>query len=125
MFASTKLAVAVVAVAGLSFTDVGIASQDVAHAQEGTPTITITNEGVTYRYSPEQLDAKVGEPITVTNNDPYGVHSVTEKKEKSFSVDVPPKSSVSLTVSKAGNYDYFCVYHTDSHDPPAGSLNVS
>jgi plastocyanin len=50
------------------------------------------------------------------------VHSVTAK-DRSFSVDVPPKSSVTLTVSKAGNYDYKCEYHPDAHNP--ASLNVS
>jgi plastocyanin len=133
MSASRKITAvaAIAAVAGLSFTAIGIISHDPARAtpvfnvQQGGPMITITNEGLTYRYSPAQLDARVGQPITVTNNDPYGVHSVTEKMDRSFSVDVPPESSVTLTVSKPGNYTYFCLYHTDSHDPPSGSLNVS
>jgi len=120
-----KLAVAIAAIAGLSFTAVEIVSQDEARAQEGNPTITITNEGTYYTFSPAQLDAKVGQPITVVNNDRYGgVHSVTEKN-RSFSVDVPPQSSKTLTVEKAGNYQYLCDWHTDAHEPKYGSLNVS
>ena len=92
--------------------------------QEAGPTITITNTGSEppYTFSPAQLEAKVGQAITVTNNDPNGVHSVTAK-DKSFNVDVGPKSSATFKVSKAGTYDYLCQYHTDAHNP--ASLNVS
>jgi plastocyanin len=122
MHARTKLAIAVTAIAALSFTATGLVAGAVA--QESSPTITIDNKGgdPPYAFSPAQLDAKVGQAITVTNNDPNGVHSVTAK-DRSFSVDVPPKSSATLTVSKAGKYDYICQYHTDGHNP--ASLNVS
>lgn len=129
MSAATKLAVVVTVIAGL-FTTSGIVSHDEAGAtpafnvQQANPTITITNEGTYFTYSPTQLDAKVGQPITVTNNDSYGVHSVTEKN-RSFRVDVEPNSSATLTVSKAGNYQYLCDWHTDAHEPKYGSLNVS
>jgi plastocyanin len=124
MSATTKLAIAVtaIAIAGLSFTAVGIVSQDEARAQEANPTITITNEGANYTYSPDKLQAKAGQPITVTNNDPNGVHTVTAK-DRTFNVDVPPKSSVTFTVSKAGHYDYVCTYHQDAHNP--ASIDVS
>jgi plastocyanin len=123
MSATTKLAVAVAAIAGLSFTATAQATP-AFNVQESNPTITIDNKGGSppYSFSPAQLDAKVGQPITVTNNDPNGVHSVTAK-DRSFSVDVPPKSSATLTVSKAGNYQYICQYHTAGHNP--ASLNVS
>jgi plastocyanin len=123
MSATTKLAVAVAAIAGLSFTATAQATP-AFNVQESNPTITIDNKGGSppYSFSPAQLDAKVGQPITVTNNDPNGVHSVTAK-DRSFSVDVPPQSSATLTVSKAGNYQYICQYHTSGHNP--ASLNVS
>jgi plastocyanin len=121
MSARTKLAVALTAIAAIT----GLAfSAPAVSAEQANPTITIDNTGADppYTFSPAQLDAKVGQPITVTNNDPNGVHSVTAK-DRSFSVDVPPKSSVILTVSKAGKYEYICQYHTDAHNP--ASLNVS
>jgi plastocyanin len=121
MSTRTKHAGILAALAALSFTAVAIVSQEPAPAEAGS-TITITNEGGTYTYAPAQLDAKAGEGITVTNKDPNGVHSVTAK-DQSFSVDVPPQSSVTLTVKKPGNYPYYCTYHTDSHNP--ASLNVS
>jgi len=118
MSARTKLAVVLITAAGLWFT------APTGRAQEAGPTITIANTGSEppYTFSPAQLDAKVGEPITVTNNDANGVHSVTAA-DKTFNVDVPPKSSVTFKVSKAGTYDYVCQYHTDAHN--AASLNVS
>ena len=131
VFARTKLAIAVGAIAGLSFTAIAIDSQNEARAtpvievQQSNPTITITNEGLYYTFSPAQLDAQVGQPITVVNEDRHGgVHSVVDKG-RTFSVDVPPQSSTTLTVSKAGNYQYFCDWHADSHEPKYGSLNVS
>jgi plastocyanin len=118
MHARTKLGLVLAVIAGLSFTAPTVS------AQQSNPTITIDNTGADppYSFSPAQLDAKAGQPITVTNNDPNGVHSVTAK-DRSFNVDVPPKSSVTLTVSKAGKYDYICQYHTDAHNP--ASLTVS
>jgi plastocyanin len=127
MHTTTKLSVAV-ATAGLFFSAFTIVSP--VHASTSptvdpdpaNPTITITNESPNYVYSPEQLAAKVGQAITVTNKDPNGVHSVTAK-DRSFSVDVPPQSSVTLTVSKAGSYPYYCQYHPETHN--AASITVS
>ena len=122
MHARTKLGIAVAAIALLSQS--GALATPAVHVADAGPTITIENTGAEppYTFSPAQLEAKVGQPITVTNNDPNGVHNVTAK-DKSFSVDIPPKSSATLTVSKAGKYDYICQYHTDAHNP--ASLNVS
>jgi plastocyanin len=128
MSATTKLAITVAAIVGLSFAAIGIASHDEARAMpafnvgQSNPTITITNQGINYVFSPAQLAAKVGQAITVTNKDPNGVHNVTAN-DHSFSVDVPPQSSVTLKVSKAGNYPYYCQYHPDSHNP--ASLTIS
>ena len=122
MHARTKLGIALAAIAFVS--QPGALASPALRVQEAGPTITITNTGAEppYTYSPAQLDAKVGQPVTVTNNDPNGVHSVTAT-DKTFNVDVPPKSSVTFTVSKAGTYDYMCQYHSDAHNP--ASLNVS
>ena len=122
MHARTKLGIALAAIAFVS--PPGALASPALRVQEAGPTITITNTGSEppYTFSPAQLDAKVGQPITVTNNDSNGVHSVTAK-DKTFNVDVPPKSSVTFTVSKAGTYDYLCQYHSDAHNP--ASLNVS
>ena len=118
MIASKKLIIAVAAIGGLF---AGLGTIAPVEAQAG-PTITITNEAGNYLYSPDQLEAKAGEAITVTNNDTRGVHSVTAR-DRSFNVDVPPKGSVTLTVSKPGMYPYYCTYHTDTHN--AASINVS
>jgi plastocyanin len=126
----TKIALAVTTIAGLSCAAIVLVPQAGAGAtpalkvQEANPTITITNQGgdQPYSFSPAQLNAKAGQAITVTNNDANGVHNVTAK-DHSFSVDVPPKGSATLTIPKPGNYDYFCTYHTDSHNQ--ASITVS
>jgi plastocyanin len=122
-----KFVLAVAAVAALSFTGFGVVSEQAGATpavgvDQANPTITITNEGVNYVYSPDKVAAKAGQAITITNKDPNGVHSVTAK-DHSFSVDVPPQSSVTLTVPKAGNYPYYCQYHPDAHNP--ASITVS
>ena len=122
MHARTKLGLALAALALVS--QMGALATPAVNAQEAGPTITITNTGSEppYTFSPAQLEAKVGQPVTVTNNDANGVHSVTAT-DRTFNVDVPPKSSVTFTVSKPGKYDYICSYHTDAHNP--AFLNVS
>jgi plastocyanin len=130
MRATTKLSIALVALIGLCFTAIGVIHQKEAGAttaikvEQAKPTITITTQPASppYTYNPAQLNAKVGQPITVTNNDPNGVHSVTAK-DRSFNVDVPPTSSVTLTIQKAGSFAYNCTYHADEHNP--ASINVS
>ena len=129
MSGRTNLVVVVTAVAGL-LTTIGIASHEEAGAtpafnvQQSNPTITITNEGTYFTFSPAHLEAKVGQPITIVNHDRHGAHSVVDKN-RSFSVDVTPQSSTTLTVDKAGNYQYFCDWHADAHEPRYPSLNVS
>jgi plastocyanin len=113
---------------GLTLTAIDATSGTQADAavfktQEAGPTITINPGSSTpYTFDPAAVDAKAGQSITITNNDRSGVHSVTAN-DQSFSVDVPPKSSATLTVDKAGSYPYHCTYHADEHNP--ASINVS
>jgi len=67
------------------------------------------------------IAAKVGQPITVTNNDGFN-HTVTAK-DGTFNVDVPGNGSVTLTVPTAGSFPYSCTYHPGQHNP--ASINVS
>jgi plastocyanin len=128
MRTATKLTIALMAVIGLGFTGTGAIAHHEAHAATAinadSPTITITPQSNTppYMYSPAQLNAKAGQPITIKNNDENGVHSVTAK-DHSFSVDVPPKGTVTLTVPKAGSFPYYCTYHPDEHNQ--ASINAS
>ena len=128
MSALRKLIIAVTAIAGLSLTATPIISQNEAGAtpafniQQANPAITINPEGGSpYTYEPAQLEAKVGQTITVKSNAP-DIHSVTAN-DRSFSVDIPPQSSATFTVDKPGTYAYDCMYHPDEHNP--ASLNVS
>jgi plastocyanin len=72
MRTTTKLSVAVAAVAGLCFSAVGMVSPVEARATpasdaQANPTITITNQAASYVYSAAQLDTKAGQAITLTN----------------------------------------------------------
>ena len=119
----TKLTIALMAVFGLWLTGIGVIQPHDARAAGGGPTITISMGGSSpYTYDPAQLNVKAGQAITITNNDPSGVHSVTAK-DRSFSVDVPPQGSTTLTVPKAGSYPYHCTYHPDEHNQ--ASITVS
>lgn len=127
MRAATKVTIA--AVVGLCFSAVGAIYQNEAPAttvdvQQTNPTITITRQDgdPTYLYNPDQLTAKAGETITITNNDPNGLHSVTAD-DRSFNVDVPPQGSATLTIETAGSYPYYCTYHPAAHNE--ASITVS
>ena len=128
MRAATKLNIA--AVLGLGLSAIGAISQNGTGAtaavtvQQAEPKITITTQAADpeYVYDPAELNAKVGQPITITNSDSKGAHSVTAK-DGTFDVDVPPNGSVTLTVPKAGSFPYSCNYHPGLHNP--ASISVS
>lgn len=72
-----------------------------------------------FKFAPETLKAKVGDKITVTNED-SATHTVTAK-DKSFdtgNLDEGAKGTIS--VSKAGTVEYFC----NIHDYMTGTIEV-
>src|SRR5262245_17110022 len=95
----TLLIAGLVVALGLSFTALGLAPGGQAKAQAaGAGAITINQ----FQYSPAELAAKVGQPITITNNDDFP-HTVTAK-DGSFDVTVPAKGNAQVTVAKAGDF---------------------
>jgi plastocyanin len=52
---------------------------------------------------------KVGDVITWRNDDIFR-HTATAR-DKSFDIDLPPKSQRSMTVRKAGKVDFYCRFH--------------
>jgi plastocyanin len=107
----TKLIIVLVAVLGLSFTAASVISEHQAGAQAAGPAITIKD----FQYNPADLAVKVGQKVTVTNNDTTP-HTVTAR-DGSFNVDVPPNGNATLTVAKAGSFPYYCTYHPNEHNP--------
>jgi plastocyanin len=112
----TKLTVALSIVLGASIPAAGIASQADAtpgtvKAQQAAATITISD----MKNDPADLTATVGQPITVTNNDPFP-HTVTAV-DGTFDVEVPAKGTVNLSVPKAGKFPYDCTFHKGQHGP--------
>jgi plastocyanin len=132
MSRTRKLALAALAaVVGLSFNVFGVVPPGEAHGTtayaaqaqaQADPTITITNEGLRYPFSPAQVHARVGQYIVITNKDPRWIHNV-RAEDNSFGVDIPPLGSVYLRVAKAGSYPYYCDYHPFNHNP--ATLTIS
>jgi len=115
----TKLTIGLVAVLGLALTAVGVASDVPAGAQTGGKTIDIKD----FTNNPGQLNVKVGESITIKNED-QAPHTVTAK-DGSFNAEVPPGGTATLTVTKAGNHPYDCTYHPGQHKPGNTSIQAS
>ena len=108
----TMLIAGLVVALGLSAVAVGIApAERSAKAAGGGAAITIQG----FQYNPAELAAKVGQPITVTNNDDVP-HTVTAK-DGSFDVTVPAKGSAQVTAAKAGDFPYTCSLHPGQHNP--------
>lgn len=118
----TRLTVAMGALA-LSSTAVGIApgreagASGPVTAQQTAATVTIKD----FIYTPADLAVKVGQPVTITNDDGFP-HTVTAK-DGTFDLEVPANGSMTLTVSKAGSFPYMCTYHPGQHNP--ATINVS
>jgi plastocyanin len=106
----TKLTIGLLAITGLSVTVVGVAPSQRAGAQAAGPAITIND----FQYDPADLAVKVGDTITVTNND-VTPHTVTAK-DGSFNADVPANGTATFTVSAAGSFPYYCTYHNSGHN---------
>lgn len=118
----TKFTIVLAAVSALVITPAAVASERDATTgpvkpQQAGPVITIND----FIYSPADLAAKVGQPITITNNDGFA-HTVTAK-DGTFDLDVPANGTVTLNVPKAGSFAYTCTYHPGQHNP--ATINVS
>lgn len=98
-------------------TAVGVAPGGETAAEAQSAGITIEQ----FQYKPDQFAAKVGQPITITNNDDVE-HTVTAK-DGAFDATVPPKGTAQVTVPKAGSFPYTCTLHPGQHN--AASINAS
>ena len=107
----TKLTIGLIAVLGLAFTAVGVTSHAPAQAQAAGKAIDIKD----FQYNPAALQVKVGETVTIKNED-TAPHTVTAN-DGSFNVDVPAGGTATLKVPKAGDHPYACTYHPGQHNP--------
>ena len=85
--------------------------------QQAGATVSIKD----FMYNPADIGVKVGQPVTVKNDDGFA-HTVTAK-DRTFDLEVPANGTVTLTVSKAGSFPYTCTYHPGQHNPAV--INVS
>ena len=114
----TMLIAGLVLALGLAVTAIGVTpgAESTAQAQ-AAGAITIDQ----FQYNPAELAAKVGQPITITNNDDMP-HTVTAQ-DGAFDVTVPAKGSASVTVPKAGSFPYTCTLHPGQHNPASISAS--
>lgn len=114
----TMLIAGLVVALALSVTAVGVTPGGESTAQaQAAAAITIDQ----FQYNPAELAAKVGQPITITNNDDMP-HTVTAQ-DGTFDVTVPAKGTAQVTVPKAGSFPYSCNLHPGQHNP--ASINAS
>jgi plastocyanin len=86
-----------------------------AAAQAKDYVVTMSN----MNYGDVPAGLKVGDTVTWVNNDTVQ-HTVTAR-DKSFDVRLLPGKSAKMTLSKAGSFPFFCIYHTAMR----GVLNVA
>lgn len=73
-----------------------------------------------FKFSPEKLSAKVGDKITVTNED-SATHTLTAKDKSLDTGNLDQGGTATVTLDKAGTVDYVC----EIHDYMTGSIEVS
>ncbi len=64
-----------------------------------------------FKYTPPSIKVKRGGSVTFTNSD-SAPHTATASDNRSFDTDsLKLSQSKAVTVSKAGTYPYYCVFH--------------
>jgi plastocyanin len=59
--------------------------------------------------SPAEASAEVGDTVELINKDIFA-HTATAKNGD-FDVTMPPKTTVTMVLKKAGSVDYYCRFH--------------
>ncbi|MGQ0625563.1 MAG: cupredoxin domain-containing protein [Sporichthyaceae bacterium] len=77
-------------------------------------------EIVNFKYVPEALSVRAGQEITVVNAD-KAPHTITANDDSFDSGNLTQNQQYSLTLDKAGTYDYIC----DLHQYMKGTIEVS
>src|SRR5262249_56189872 len=86
-------------------------------AQSGTISVDIAN----FAFAPNNIQAKVGEKITFTNND-SAPHTATATEGAKFdSGELDQGKSFSYTAKKAGTIKFVCSFHPNM----TGTITVS
>ena len=73
----------------------------------GAETIKVTIDKVAY--APVSISARVGDVIEWSNVD-LVAHTSTAR-DKSFDIMILPNKTQTMTVKKAGEFDYYCKFH--------------
>lgn len=71
------------------------------------------------KFGPVPQDIHVGDTILWINRDMFK-HTATAR-DKSFNIDLPPKSRGKMLITRPGTIPFYCIYHPGM----TGSLRVS
>jgi plastocyanin len=105
---------------GASASAGGQASAPAVACQTSTDAGTVTASIANFKFSPEPIQAKVGDVVAWTNNDST-THTVTLDDGSCDAGHAAPGSTVALTFGKAGTYAYHCAIHSSMK----GTVQVS
>ena len=61
------------------------------------------------KFGPVPANLRVGDTILWVNQDMFR-HTATAR-DRSFNVDLPPRSSAKIVVRRAGTIPFYCIYH--------------
>jgi plastocyanin len=90
---------------GLGFAALAMSLGSSAALAKGQYSVTIGQ----MRYAPMPANLHVGDKITFVNKDTLP-HTVTAR-DNSFNLRLPPGKSATLTLGKAGAFNFYCIYH--------------
>ena len=97
-----------------------------AKQASSSPAGAATIQAVDFRFEPNTLTAKVGQPITVTvKNGGQAEHNFSiESLKVNKDIEKGASATVTFTPTQAGSIEFFCEYHKASKGM-TGTLTVS
>jgi nitrosocyanin len=119
-------AVLLVATAGLGVAGCGGGGGKKSTATGASSGGGTTVQAVDFKFEPNTLTAKVGQPITVTiKNNGQAEHNFSiESLKVNQDVEKGDSKTVTFTPTTAGNIEFFCEYHKASKGM-TGTLNAT
>jgi plastocyanin len=97
---------------------IGLAACGASAKNAAAPAAQLTIKN--FAFSPTPLTAKVGDTITIMNNDTTD-HTVTDSGGSFDTGHIAPGTTKTISVTKAGTYSYHCNIHTTMR----GTIQVS
>lgn len=99
------------------------ASPAASGAAAGGETKEITIDAKSFQFTPDKIDAKVGDTLKITLKNSEGNHGLAIPD---LGVNLKNGETATVTLDKAGSFDYNCSIQCGSgHDNMTGTITVS